>query len=143
MFLQALTPPLAVSKGLTHVRQRQLGQRISLNGRDCQAASGVRAKLCRTPQAVSEGVSDTPVASADPASEQEALESQLGNLASGPGGSFDTAIGEPAGEETFETRVGIVEPVEEDEAEVTPIPFLRWPWHVLLCRMRVSGHRSS
>lgn len=34
-------------------------------------------------------------------------------------GAFEVAGGEPAGEETFETRVGLVEPVEEDEAEVT------------------------
>lgn len=33
--------------------------------------------------------------------------------------AFEMAGGEPMGEETFETRVGIVEPVEEDEAEVT------------------------
>ncbi|CAL8467153.1 g6689 [Coccomyxa elongata] len=32
--------------------------------------------------------------------------------------AFEMAGGEPMGEETFETRVGIVEPVEEDEAEI-------------------------
>ncbi len=63
--------------------------------------------------AVSESTPDTPVASADVVLQHHAIDG------SGMEDAFEMAGGEPMGEETFETRVGIVEPVEEDEAEVT------------------------
>lgn len=118
LILQVLTAPQAVSKGLTYVRPHHLRHQHTPRG-----ISGIRAKL-RARHAVSEGVSETRRASLDRASEQqEAVASGLGEMLHGYEEPFETAVGEPAGEETFETRVGIVEPVEEDEAEVRFLSF--------------------
>ena len=113
--LQALAAPQAVSKGLIYVRPHHLGHQHHPMG-----TSNIRTKLCRATYAVSGGTSDTPVASLERASEQqEAVASGLEEVVHGYEEPFETVGGEPAGEETFETRVGIVEPVEEDEAEVS------------------------